>query len=158
MTKMNPTKTDCEEFCKKYNSTPEHFDSIVKQWNSGFFMLIEDYINPYTAEAVEITFEHIADSLRGCSELEKESDRLSAVMSALMNGLVVESFWVEDRNSPHGRSISPQSKYYCCGLSRDKCLANYQVMLNEKLDNKIKIVNDELKKLKQIAKKLKKIE
>lgn len=23
MTKMNPTKTDCEEFCKKYNSTPE---------------------------------------------------------------------------------------------------------------------------------------
>ena len=145
MTKMNPTKTDCEEFCTKYNCTPEHFDKLTEQWNSGFFMLMEDYKNPYTAEAVEIPFEHIADSLRGCNALANESDKLSSVMIALMDGLAIESCWVEDKNSPHGVRISPNTKYYCCGLSRDKCLANYQVMLNEKLDNKIKIANDELK-------------
>lgn len=148
MNKRQLLPSDAETYCSEYNCTVERFNEIKEQFNSGFFIIREDYKNPYTATAVEVDFEVIADAVRGCSQIRDEHNKLSIVMDALMDGLNVDSFWQEDKNSYHGFKIAPQSNYYCCGMSLDKCVVEYQLILNDKLLAKIEAVEEELKSLK----------
>lgn len=139
-----------DEFIK--NTSNSVLKDMAEILRSGIYKIHSRWDSEYVATATELDTDTFTQIISIRTQISRMENPMESLMSALVDGMQLNYTWTEDRNSHHGLRLDPHSELYCCGLSLEKVLNEYQEMLNQKLRD---MMDDLLKQRKLLKAQLK---